>query len=89
MFDWDKKKTKINGKRLNDLNFADDVLLITNNIHDLQEMISNLQQSEEIGLNINTAKTKIINSESIQTNIMLQNNTVEDVPTYTSYKESV
>lgn len=52
--DWDKKVIKINGEYLNNLRFADDVVLIASKKEELENMIRDLHNKVQIaGLNIN------------------------------------
>ena len=51
----------INGQNLNNLRYADDTILITNNPQDLQTLLDLVdKECNKMGLNINTAKTKIM-----------------------------
>lgn len=84
-FNWENKGVNVDGNMLNHLRFADDILLIADNITDLQEMITDLhQKSGEVGLKINIEKTKIMSSENIDNNnkIKLNNKVIEEVDSY-------
>jgi len=52
---------KVNGTSITNIRYADDTVLLADNTHDLQELITSLQQeSEKRGLFINKKKTKIM-----------------------------
>ena len=52
---------KVNGVWINNIRYADDTILITDNIHDLQQLVNKVgEQSRSMGLNINTKKTKFM-----------------------------
>jgi len=58
---WQDKGININGEKLSNLRFADDVGLLSHSLIELQDMINELQEeSEKIGLKANMEKTKII-----------------------------
>ena len=52
---------EIDDEELTHLRFADDIVLVTSNIGDLQGMLQELEaKSKEIGLKINKSKTKVM-----------------------------
>jgi len=52
---------RVNGVWINNVRYADDTVLIADNIHDLQQLVNVVgEQSESMGLNINTKKTKFM-----------------------------
>lgn len=52
---------KINGVWINNIRYADDTVLIADNIEDLQELVNKIgEQSKSMGLNINIQKTKFM-----------------------------
>lgn len=59
------KKSNLNGKRLNHLKFADDVLIITDNKKDrCKIMLEDLEErAKNVGLKMNMQKTKIMRPE--------------------------
>ncbi len=61
--EWEGKGIKIDGEHLNNLRFADDVVLISDNIEEL-EMLGNefVGKSLEAGLEVNKGKTCIISN---------------------------
>jgi len=60
-FDGYNKGFQIGGRVINNLRYADDVVLIATSSEDLQELIDLVRaSSEKVGLLINTDKTKVI-----------------------------
>lgn len=76
----------INGKRLNNLRYADDTVLLAENEHELQTLINCVNNcSNRFGLNINKRKTKIMvisKNRNVQTNIMIEGKRLEQVEKY-------
>lgn len=65
----DRNKIKINREYLSYLQFADDMVLFSNDGNELQRMIGDLnQESIKVGLKMNMLKTKIMLSSLAQTN---------------------
>ncbi|EYC25145.1 hypothetical protein Y032_0012g1725 [Ancylostoma ceylanicum] len=61
---WDEYGLSVSGNQLNNLRFADDVVLIAKSTEELQAMVNDLDKhSLHYGLNISTAKTKIMASD--------------------------
>lgn len=61
---WDRKGIKIDGNFLNHLRYADDIVIFSTNLDELQEMITDLKsKSEMVGLTMNLEKTKIMTTE--------------------------
>ena len=51
--------------RLADLDFADDIALLSDSRNGIQELTSNLEEcANQIGLRISTAKTKVMSSHN-------------------------
>ncbi|BFY97740.1 hypothetical protein BsWGS_00780 [Bradybaena similaris] len=74
----------IGNEILEDLDFADDVALLSKSHPDAQEKMNRLQHfSEQIGLQINTAKTKILNLTNTTGVIKINNNALEEVQNFT------
>ena len=71
---WQDKGININGEKLSNLRFADDVALLSRSLNELQDMINELQEeSEKIGLKANMEKTKIIiNSHATKGSIKMR-----------------
>lgn len=58
---WEGKGLKINGLFLNNLRFADNIVLISNNINELKEMAEELcRESRKVGLTMNFGKSKLV-----------------------------
>ena len=58
---------EINGKRINNLRFADDVVLVAESAEHLQIMLDDLySESKKAGMEINLSKTKIFSNENNQ-----------------------
>lgn len=71
-------------KILEDLDFADDIALLSSSHQDIQMKTNLLQNiSGQIGLQINTTKTKIVDLTSSPENIQLKNYTLEKVKSFT------
>lgn len=58
---WDTVGLKVNGENINHLRFADDIVLISSNAVELQEMISQLNlESKRLGMKMNMKKTNVM-----------------------------
>lgn len=80
--EWQNKGININGNNLNNLRFADDIVLISNDAEELQQMVSELQEEcAKVGLEANEDKTKVM-TNSTPSPIKLQNATLEYVKKY-------
>ena len=54
---------KIAGRNINNLRYADDTILLAESEEDLQSLLMKVkEESEKVGLKLNTQKTKIIAS---------------------------
>lgn len=59
----ERKGIKVNGKGLNNLRFADDIILLSNNWKELMQIAEELcKEYTIVGLDVNKDKTKIISS---------------------------
>ena len=77
--DWQQLGVKIDGKMLNEIRFADDVVLISQNKQELADMMTNLFEECKIsGLKANMEKTKILTNTS-ETSFDLNGNKIEIV----------
>ena len=65
--EWETKHgINIDGQRLTHLKFADDIILTLNSTKDLETMLRDLDTvSREIGLTMNTSKTKIMTNANV------------------------
>lgn len=80
--DWARFGLNIDGERLTNLRFADDIVLFAKNPDDLKEMIQQLaHESREVGLQINHSKTKII-TNSTEIGVTLEGKNIEYVKEY-------
>ncbi|XGW33932.1 hypothetical protein V3C99_018005 [Haemonchus contortus] len=62
--DWDDKGINIDGRKLANLRFADDIVLISQNREELQQMVEELDDvSKAIGLTMNMSKTTVMRNE--------------------------
>src|SRR5271156_778705 len=58
---WDTVGLRVNGEIIRHLRFADDIVLISGNPEELQEMINQLnEESNKLGMNMNMKKTKVM-----------------------------
>jgi len=77
---WEGKGIKIDGEFLNNLRFADDVVIITDNEKDLKEMITELnEESKKAGLEMNIKKSNVMTNSEEKTEIMIDNQKLEYV----------
>ena len=90
--DWVMRKCTNNTNRgihwvdkvLEDLDFADNLVLLSSTHPDAQEKINNLQNvSGQIGLQINTTKTKTIDLTNSSEDTKLSNHVLEKVNSFT------
>ena len=51
---------QVEGKRINKLRYADDIVPMTKSEKDLQSLLNKVNDSEEPGLRININKTKVM-----------------------------
>ena len=81
---WDDKGISVDGKKLSNLRFADDIVLICNNSSDLQELIHDLNiAGRNIGLSMNRSKTEIMRNDwADKTPINLEDVPLREVSQY-------
>lgn len=80
---WDDYGININGKKLNHLRFADDLILLSENQEGLKIMLTQLdRESKKVGLTMNPDKTKLMTNNT-RTPILLDSNQIEYVDEYT------
>lgn len=78
---WEQKGINNNGSRLSHLRFADDIVLISSDIDELEVMLQELKEAfQKVDLKINLQKTKIMSPDNIQ--IVIDNHTLERVDEY-------
>ncbi|KAI5743429.1 hypothetical protein M8J77_018082 [Diaphorina citri] len=81
---WNDRGIKINGRRLNNLRFADDIVLLATNTLELQSLTQDLAiAAKEIGLKMNISKTKIMYNEWCTAGyVSVDNKNLEQVEEY-------
>ena len=63
ILEWGAKGVNINGEQLNNLRFADDIVLLAESMDDLKTMLQELNSAaKSCSLQMNTAKTKILSN---------------------------
>lgn len=78
---WENKGIKIDGTYLNNLRFADDIVLISDDIKEIESMLQELnEESQRVGLKMNISKTKIMSPVNAQ--IYIDNSVIENVKEY-------
>jgi len=79
------KGFQLGGRLINNLRYADDVVLIATSSDDLQELVNRVRTaSEKIGLLINSDKTKVMVSgtNEMNTKISLNGEVLEEVESF-------
>ncbi|XP_072037641.1 uncharacterized protein [Amphiura filiformis] len=78
---WVDKGINVNGKKLNHLMFADDIVIISGDAAELEEMLTDLSnESRKVGLKMNMSKTKVMfNMYADNKEIKIENETLEHV----------
>lgn len=73
LLNWDTLGININGERLNNLRFADDIVLISDNMEDIKKMTKDLREAAgTIGLKMNINKTKVMSNREDATPIEIE-----------------
>ena len=78
---WDKARAgiKIAGRNINNLRYADDTILMAESEEELRSLLMKVkEESEKVGLKLNTQKTKIMASAPI-TSWQIDGETMETV----------
>ena len=79
---WNGSGLRIGNESLNELRFADDVVIISQTKEELEvSMMKVLEESEKAGLTINVEKTKIMTNTK-ETNFMVNGKNIETVEEY-------
>lgn len=82
--DWDKKGLKIDGQYLSNLRFADDIILLADNLEDIKIMLQELQEvCATVGLKMNIGKTKFMTNLVPSNNLIIENSEIGLVDKYT------
>uniref|UniRef100_A0A914WZG4 Reverse transcriptase domain-containing protein n=1 Tax=Plectus sambesii TaxID=2011161 RepID=A0A914WZG4_9BILA len=80
---WDDRGININGRCLSNLCFADDIVLFANTADELQQMASELNnEADQVGLRINSNKTKAMSTTPLLNPIHLDDSEIEAVDNY-------
>ena len=82
--DWEHVGVVVNGERINHLRFADDIVLISSNAAEMEQMLNQLNnKSLNIGLRMNMKKTKVMFNEYCKEHpLHVDQTTVEHVQDY-------
>ena len=91
VMDWSNKGINIGGTYLNNLRFADDIVLISTTKEELQEMANELEKiSREEGLNINIDKTKYMsNVEGDEGGVVIETGEIEKTEEYVCLGQTI
>ncbi len=71
---WESKGLPINGLKLSNLRFADDIVLVAETMEELTEMVQ--EQNEKVkraGLSINFGKSKVLSTRSNPAKVKIEN----------------
>ncbi len=80
MLDWQEKGIDINGEKISNLRFADDVVLLAPTVEELRTMICELEEAgDKAGLEMNLQKTKILKTNEQNIDIEIKGNKIEVV----------
>lgn len=86
---WEEKGININGYKLTNLRFADDIVIFANSLTEMKQMINELlDQCELVGLSININKTKIM-TNSRKEEIKINNQEINFVDQYNYLGQSI
>ena len=78
--DWENKGVNINGKKISNLRFADDIILLSNSEDKLNDMISELaKEGAKSGLTISIQKTKKLANQEFQTKTLVYGEEIEPI----------
>ncbi len=88
-FEWDNYSLKIDGELLNNLKFADDIVLISDDRKDLQNMVSDLlNDSQKVDLQVNAEKNKYMTNRDTGA-LYISNMVISNVNKFTYLKYSI
>uniref|UniRef100_A0A914WY37 Reverse transcriptase domain-containing protein n=1 Tax=Plectus sambesii TaxID=2011161 RepID=A0A914WY37_9BILA len=80
---WDDRGININGRCLSNLCFADDIALFANTANKLQQMASELNDdTDQVGLKINSSKTKTMSTTPLLNPIQLDDSEIEAIDNF-------
>lgn len=75
----------VNGIKINNIRYADDTVIMADNMADLQSVVDCIvQHSEQSGLHINIDKTKMLvfSKGNVNANLLIKGNTVQQVSSF-------
>lgn len=79
----EERGINIDGEKLTDLRFADDVALVTSSVADMEIQLSDLDsESKKIGLKMHKGKTKYMTNYTTDDTIKIENHEIENVEEY-------
>lgn len=88
--DWEGKGININGKKLSNLRFADDVILLSNSEEELKDMMEELiEKGEESGLEMSDLKTIKMGSQKFELEIMISTSEIKTVDEATYLEQQI
>lgn len=90
--DWENYGIPIDGEKLNHLRFADDIVLITNNLKEAETMVKELEaESKKIGMKINMDKTQMMKNSYVATgeSIKCNNQEIRETEMYTYLGQTI
>ncbi|KAK6057036.1 hypothetical protein COOONC_05452 [Cooperia oncophora] len=81
---WDNKGVAVDGKKLSNLRFADDIVLISNNSREMNSLLNELcEAGKAIGLSMNMRKTQTMRNQWCDDGeVYLEGVAVENVKSY-------
>ena len=86
----EEKGIDINGEKLSDLRFADDVALTTEDVRDMEhQLITVNEESVKIGLKIHKGKNKFMTNIDTTDNIQITGTEIEKVTNYKYLGETI
>lgn len=89
-FDWSCRGISVDGEKLNNLRFADDIVFITEDLGEAEEMLDELASAtREIGLQINKNKTKFMTNLVFGGTMRLEDNNIEEVAQYRYFEHDI
>ncbi len=81
--DWDKVGVKIDRRLLNNLRYADDIVLVGKNRLEIRRMAEELaSECKKIGLGINFYKSKFLVKDKNEEDLVIQGSVIECVNEY-------
>jgi len=80
---WEDKGVNIDGERLTHLRFADDIVIVSDNIGDAKQMLEEMvRASSQVGLRINAGKTQIMTNLVLAQNIRIGDSDIKETHMY-------